>query len=183
MADFEQYSEGYQSLHLRTRSAFAEQHRTASFGVTEMRRVGGLATVGKCALPDGFRATSVTLPKRVIDVAVLVVAGVWGTDTLVVRWERLKGAVSRCDFDARHVLTERAPVNVVRARTSHHVAGHVVQRHDVLVVSRFSWLSMVTSMSPGAWMSKENCSAYARFCAVSSASRAGMFKLKCQNTT
>lgn len=49
-----------------------------------MKRIGGLAAVGEYALPCGFRATSITLPECVTDVAVLVVAGVRATDTLVV---------------------------------------------------------------------------------------------------
>ncbi len=80
-----------------------------------MRRVGGLAAVGECALPGGFRATVLTLSVFVIDVAILAVASEWVTDTLVVRWERLRGAVVGCSFDGSHVLAEGAPINVVQA--------------------------------------------------------------------
>jgi hypothetical protein len=48
-----------------------------------MRKVNGLAAVGECVLPGGFRITVFTFPVGVIDVAVLIVASVRATDTLV----------------------------------------------------------------------------------------------------
>ncbi len=97
--------------------------------------MSGLAAVGECALTGGFRPTVLTCPVVVIDVAVRVVAGVWATDTLVVRWKRLKRPVVRRGLDGSHVFAERTSVNVVRAGARHHVAGHVVQRHDVVMLS------------------------------------------------
>lgn len=54
-----------------------------------------------------------------------------------------------CIFDSNHAFAESVPVNVMRARASHQFAGHIVDGHCVLVVVEFSWLSSVTSTSPG----------------------------------
>ncbi len=74
--------------------------------------------VDECALPYGFCTTPITLPVCVIDVAVLVVASMWTTDTLVfvvvVRWERCQRAVLCCVFDACHVLADGSAVDMVR---------------------------------------------------------------------
>jgi hypothetical protein len=96
-----------------------------------MEGVSELTAVDECTLPDGFRATDLTRPVCVIDGAVLAVAGVRATDTLVIRWECLKDAIVDHGCDRSHVLAERASVDVVWAGTCHRVARHVVQRHDV----------------------------------------------------
>jgi hypothetical protein len=100
-----------------------------------MRKVSGLAAVGECVLPGGFRATVLTRPVSVIDGAVFVVAGVWATDTLVfvLRWERIERPIVGCVFDGSHVFAEGVPVDVMRARAGHQFLGHVVDGDSVLV--------------------------------------------------
>jgi hypothetical protein len=100
-----------------------------------MEKVSRLAAVGECALPGGFRATVLTLPVSVIDIAVRVVASVRATDTLILvfRWERRQSVVVRRGFDGGHVLAEGASVNVVRAGAGHQFVSHVVDGDSVLV--------------------------------------------------
>ncbi len=98
----------------------------------------GLAAVGECALPSGFRATILTRPVGVIDVAVLVVASVRATDTLVfvvLGGERRERPVVGCVFDGGHVLADGIAVNVMRTRTGHQFVGHVVDGDNVVVFS------------------------------------------------
>ncbi len=74
-----------------------------------------------------------------IDVAVLVVASVRATYTLVfvvLGGERLERPVVGCVFDSGHVFAEGIAVDVVRARTGHQFVGHVVNGDHVLVVCR-----------------------------------------------
>ncbi len=100
--------------------------------------MSGLAAVGECALSGGFRATVLTRPVGVIDVAVFVVPSVRATDTLVVvvlRWEGVERPVVGCVFDGGHVFAEGAAVDVIGARTGHQVFGHVVEGDCVLVGS------------------------------------------------
>ncbi len=51
------------------------------------------------------------------------------------REESLERPIVSCGFDGSHVLTEGAPMDVVRARASHRIARHVIQRNNVLVLS------------------------------------------------
>ena len=70
-----------------------------------------LAAVGESALSGGFRATVLTLPVSVVGVAVLVVADVRATETLVVlRWENIERPVVRRTLDGGHVLAEGVAV-------------------------------------------------------------------------
>jgi hypothetical protein len=65
---------------------FSVSDRWASLASVVWRAINGksgLAAVGECALPGGFRATVFTLAVGVIDVAVLVVARVQAIDALV----------------------------------------------------------------------------------------------------
>ena len=81
------------------------------------KRETGLAAVGESVLLGGFRATVCTRPVVVIDVAVLVVASIRATDTLVVvilRWEGVECPVVGCGFDGGHVFAEGVAVDVVR---------------------------------------------------------------------
>ncbi len=80
-----------------------------------MEEVSELAAVGECVLSGGFRTTVLTLPVVVIDVSVLVVAGIWATDTLVLCGKRLKRAVDCCVFDGGHVFADGVTVNVEQA--------------------------------------------------------------------
>jgi hypothetical protein len=81
--------------------------------------VSGLEAVGACVFPSGFRATILTRPVVVIDIAVLVVASVRATETLVVRWKRLKRPVISRVLDGGHVLAAGVPVDVIRTRAGH----------------------------------------------------------------
>jgi hypothetical protein len=97
--------------------AFAGHHRPALFDVTELKRVDELAAVGKYALPGGFRATVLTLPVGVIDIAVLAVAGVRATDTLVfvvLGGECVERSVVSCGCNGGHVFAGSVAENVVR---------------------------------------------------------------------
>ncbi len=69
-----------------------------------------------------------------IDVAVLVVASVRATDTLVPRGESVKRPVVDCVFDGGHVFAEGVPVDVMRAGAGHQFVGHVVDGDGVLVL-------------------------------------------------
>jgi hypothetical protein len=98
-----------------------------------MKKETGLAAVGECALAGGFRATVLTRPVVVIDVAVLVVTSVWDIDTVVVLGqEGVECSVGRV-FDGGHVLVDDGAVDVVRARTGYQVLGHVIDGDGVLV--------------------------------------------------
>ena len=101
-----------------------------------MEAVSWLAAVSECVLSGGFRATVFTRPVGVIDVAVLVVAGVRATNTLVVRWECVKRPVVGCMFDGGHVFAEGVAVDVMRARAGHQFLSHVVDGDNVLVICR-----------------------------------------------
>ena len=95
--------------------------------------MSGLAAVGECALPGGFRATVLTLPVLVVDVAVLVVAGVRATDTHVLGGEGVERPVARRGFDGSHVFAEDIAVDVMRAGAGNQFVGHVVDGNCVLV--------------------------------------------------
>ncbi len=133
--------------------------------------MSGLAAVGECALPGGFRTTVLTLPVGVIDVAVLVVASVRATDTLVLRWECVEHPVIRRVFDGGHMFAKGVAVDVMRARAGHQFLGHVVDGEGVLVGCGVLVALVGDFTNPGVSTSKASYSACARFCAVSSASR------------
>ncbi len=129
----------------------------------------GLAAVGECALPGGFRITVFTRPVGVIDGAVFVVAGVRATETLVVRGECVECSLFGCVFDGGHVFADSVAVDVVRARAGHQFVGYVVDGDCVLVGCGLV-VALVGDVDESGGISKKNCSACARFCAVSSAS-------------
>ncbi len=93
-----------------------------------------LAAVGESVLPGGFRTTALTHPVGVIDIAVLVVARVRATGTLVVRRERIERSIVDYVLNGSHVLAESVAVDVMRARAGHQFLGHVVDGNGVLVV-------------------------------------------------
>ncbi len=96
----------------------------------------------------------------------------WSGIAFILGWEGLKRLVVGCVFDCGHMLAGGIAVDVVRARTSHCSLVTSSMETVYRCSAGFSWLSVVTSMSPEASTSTENCSACARCCAVSSASRA-----------
>ena len=85
--------------------------------------MSGLAAVSKCALPSGVRATVLTRPVVVIDIAVCVLASVQATDThvgVILRWGHLKYAFIGRVLDGSQVthFVQDVYVNSTSARGS-----------------------------------------------------------------
>ncbi|SIR62658.1 hypothetical protein SAMN05421858_2980 [Haladaptatus litoreus] len=98
----------------------------------------------------------------------VTVAVVWFSIVFALGGECVECPMVSCGFDGGHVFAEGVAVNMVWARAGHQVLGHVVDGDSVLWwFAGLSWLSLVTSTSPGGSMSKESCSNCARCCAVS----------------
>jgi hypothetical protein len=112
-------------------------------------------------------------PARDVTEAVTVAVFEFGI-VFVLGLEGVKRPVVDCVFDGDHVLAERVPMDVVRARAGHQFVSHVVDGHDVLVVCRVLVALVGYFDEPGGIDVESDLFGLCAFLSVSSASRAAV---------